>query len=119
MLDNAAEKGNRHAVDVAGAGGGGGVDICVGVDPDEAELLAGAFVDGLCGAEDGAHGDGVVTAEGEGEAAVGGVVVDLVGEGVGDGGDGEGGEHVVDAWVVGGDEGGVGVHCLVPVEVVG
>lgn len=118
MAGNTGEESAGHAVDVARVGGGGRVDVCMGIDPDDAEVLAGSLPGGAGGAPDGADGDGVVAAEGEGEAAVLGFRVDLLRDAVGDGRDGEGTEHVVD-WGVGGrDQVGVVVHLSIVANLV-
>jgi len=95
----AGEEGDGHAVDVAAVGGLGGVDVGVRVDPDDGHVAAEALADGLGGAADGADCDAVVAAEGEDEAALFGVVVDLLAEGLSDGADGSGLLHTAVVWV--------------------
>ena len=58
----AEQRGQRHAVDVAGGRGVRGVDVGVGVDPDQADLLPPAAVK-LGHAGDRAGGQGVVAAQ--------------------------------------------------------
>jgi hypothetical protein len=61
------EHGERHAVDVPRRRGLGGVEVGVGVEPDEAGAPR-----VLRDAGDGAYGDGVVAAEEDGEVTLGG-----------------------------------------------
>lgn len=109
-----------HAVHVAAAARLGGIDVSVGVDPNDRDLAAEALADGPRGAADGADGDAVVAAEGEDEAAEGGVLVDLVGDAAGDGGDGLGVLHAAVGGIGagGGHEVGVEVDGVVAVELV-
>lgn len=70
-------------MDIAGGGGGGGVDVRVGVEPEEAELLA-LLVEEVADAGDGTGSEGVVAAEDEGgESLVHGVRDGLGGAGAG------------------------------------
>lgn len=92
------------------------INIRMRIHPHNRHLTAQPFANGARGAGDGADGDGVVAAEGEDEAALGGVGVDLGAEAVCDGGDGDGVFHVAVGGVGGGSEGGVGVDCVVVVE---
>ena len=64
----AEQRGQRHAVHVAAGRGLGGVDVGVGVDPDEADLLVFAAVE-LGHAGDRSGGDGVIAAEDDGRHA--------------------------------------------------
>ena len=63
----AQQRRDGHAVDIAGKGGIFGVDIGVGIHPDEGKLLRGVV---LGGAGYGAQSQGVVSAEGNGESAL-------------------------------------------------
>ena len=63
----AQQRRDGHAVDIAGKGGIFGVDIGVGIHPDEGKLLRGVV---LGGAGHGAKSQGVVAAEGDGESAL-------------------------------------------------
>lgn len=110
------QKRDRHPVDVPALAALRRVDIRVRIHPNNRHLAAQALADGATGARDGADGDGVVAAEGEDEAARGGVLVDLVGEGLRDGGDGARVLHRAVRGVGGGEEGGVGVHGVVVVQ---
>lgn len=69
------------------------------IHPHDSDFATQALADGERGAGDGADGDGVVAAEGEHEAALGGVGVDLGAEMFGDGGHGDGVFHVAVGWV--------------------
>lgn len=108
----ARQEGDRHAVDVAAVARLGGVDVGVGVDPDDGDLAAEALADGAGAAADGADGDAVVAAEGEDQAALGGVGVDLLGDAAGDGRDGLGVLHAA----VGAVGAGGGDHVRVQVD---
>lgn len=112
----ARQERDRHPVDIPAPAALRRVDIRVRIHPDDGHVAAQALADGAAGAGDGADGDGVVAAEGEDEAARGGVLVDLVGEGLGDGGDGARVLHRAVRGVGRGEEGGVVVHGVVVVQ---
>lgn len=118
VLGEAGEEGEGHAVDVARVGALGGVDVGVGVDPDDGNLAVEALAGGLGGAGNGADGDGVVAAEAEGEAALGGVGVGGLGNLAVDGRDEEGVLHAAVVGVGGGGEVLVELDLGVAVEVV-
>lgn len=94
------------------------IDIRVGVHPDHRNVPPQTFTGGLGGSRDGPHGDGVVAAEGQHEAAFAGVGVDLTAELLGHGGDGAGFLHVAVVRVGGWDEVGVGMDFVVVEDVV-
>ena len=113
---DASEERAGHAVDGAGGGGLGGVDVGVGVDPDDVHAAIETLSDSTGNAGDGSDGDGVVPAEGECETAFFCVGVDLGGEFLGDSGDGEGVSHVELGRVVFGEDVSVGVDGVVIVD---
>jgi len=113
---DAREECAGHAVDRSGGGGLGGVDVGMGVDPDDVHAAVEALSDGTGSAVDGSDGDGVVSAEGECETAFFCVGVDLGGELLGDGGDGEGVSHVELGRVLLREDIGVGVDGVVVVD---
>ena len=116
-LGEARDEGDGHAVNVTGVRGLGRVDVGMGVDPDDPHFAAvEALADGSGGSRDGADRDAVVAAEGEDEAALAGLGVDLLAEGGGDGGDGAGVLHAAVVRVGGGEEGGEVVDGRVAVE---
>lgn len=98
FLGQTSQEGQGHAVDVARVGVLGSVDVSVGVDPDDGNLAAEALARSLGRARDGANGNAVVTAEGEGKTALARLLVGLLGDGLVDSGDGLG---VLHAAVVG------------------
>lgn len=98
LLGEASQEGEGHAVDVAAVAVLGAVDVGVGVDPDDSNLAVEALAGGLGGAGNGANGNTVVTAEGQGQTALGGVLVGRAGNLAGDGGDEQ---RVLHAAVVG------------------
>lgn len=116
MAGNARQKRARHPVNIPRPGGCRGVNIRVSIDPNNVHSLPRTFLDCFRSAGDAADGDAVVAAEGECQTTVLGVRVDLLGEFVGDGGDGEGAEHAVDGGVALGHEGGVFVYDPVVVQ---
>jgi len=61
----------RHAVNVARGAGGGRVHVGVGIDPDDTDAALGLSVV-LGHASDGAGGDGMISAEDDGELAFAG-----------------------------------------------
>lgn len=65
-------------MDIPAAARLGRVDVCVRVDPDDANLAAQTLAQRARGAANRADGDAVVSAEGQHEAALRGVVVHLV-----------------------------------------
>lgn len=64
LAGDARQEGEGHAVDVAAVTVLGGVDVGVGVDPDDGRLAAQALARGLGDTADGADGDAVVATEG-------------------------------------------------------
>lgn len=117
-LGKASQESNGHAVDVAAVAGLGGVDIGVGIDPDDGNLAAEALTGSLGGAGDGANGNGVVAAESEGEAAGDGLFVGLLGDGLVDSRDSAGVLHAAVVLIVGNSELLVVLHLGVAVQLV-
>lgn len=105
-------------MDAAGGRGLRGINVCVGVDPDDIHGPAEPLADGTGSTGNRANGDGVVTTESEGETALFGVFVDLGGETFGDGGNREGVVHAVLRGVFFGEDVGVVVDLAVIVKVV-
>lgn len=97
-----------------------GVDVCVGVDPDDGDLAAEPLTNSLCGAADCADSDGVVAAQSQHEATLAGVAVDLVGNAARDGGHSLWVLHAAVGRVVArrGHQVGVKVDCVVAVQLV-
>ena len=69
------------------------VDICVGINPNDGDLTVKSLAYGFGGAADRADGNRVVAAQGQHEATLAGMAVDLVGNTAGDGRDGLGVLH--------------------------
>lgn len=92
----------------------------MGVDPNDGDLAVEPLANCFCGAADGSHGDGVVAAQGQHEAALASVVVDLVCDAAGDGGDGLGVLHAAVRRVVAslGHQVGVQVDGVVAMQLV-
>lgn len=92
----------------------------MGVDPNDGDLAVESLANGFCGAADGTNGDGVVAAQGQHEAALAGVAVDLVCNAAGDGGDGLGVLHAAVRRVVAslGHQVGVQVDGVVAMQLV-
>ncbi|EGE56147.1 hypothetical protein RHECNPAF_7500119 [Rhizobium etli CNPAF512] len=83
----AAEEGDRHAVNIAGGGGGRRIEIGMGIEPEHEERAT--LVGGVTGhAGDAAHGKAVVAAENERKAAGGGDIIDAAFESASEGADG-------------------------------
>lgn len=116
FLRQPREERNRHTVDIAAVADLRLVDVRVRVHPYEGHFPPEPLAYRARGAAHGADRDGVVAAEGEDEAALRGVGVDLRGYFAGDGRDSEGVFHVAVRGVGGGDQGGVGVDGVVMVE---
>ena len=114
----ARQKGNGHAVDVAAEGDLGGVDVGVGVDPDDGDFSAETLADRLGGAGDGANGDAVVSTEREHEPAGSCVGVYLLAQLLRHGRDSARVLHATVVWVGLGPEAVVVVDLMVAVEVV-
>lgn len=78
-LGNSSQEGNRHAMDIARARTLGSVDIRMGINPDEGHLrVLVAFTDCLCGPGNGTNSNGVITTQGENEASLGSMFVNLI-----------------------------------------
>lgn len=97
-----------------------GVDICVGVDPNDGDLAVESLANGFCGTANGADSDRVIAAQGQHEAALASVAVDLVCDSAGDGGDGLGVLHAAVRRVVAslGHQIGVQVDGVIAMELV-
>lgn len=98
----------------------GRIDIRMRIHPNHGNLPTQTLANRLRRAADTADRDAVITAQGQDEAPLRGVVVDLVGDATGDGGDGAGVFHAAVGRVLTGrgDEVGVEVDGVVAVEFV-
>lgn len=98
----------------------GGINIRMRIHPNNRNLPPEPLTNRFRRTAYTTDGDTVVTAERQNQTALGGVVVDLVGDATGDGGDGAGVFHAAIGRVLprGGDEVGVEVDGVVAVEFV-
>lgn len=118
LLGQPREERNRHAVHIPAVAALGRVDVGVRIDPDDGHLPTQPLPDGLRRPADRADGNGMVAAEGEHEAALLGVRVDLFRELLRHGRDRERVFHPADIRIRGGDELFVGVHRIIVMELV-
>lgn len=73
----ASEKRNRHAVNIPTVARLGSIDISVGVYPDNCQLSTESLANGLRSARNGTNSNAVVATEGENQAALARVSIDL------------------------------------------
>lgn len=114
------QEGHGHPVNISTAARLGSIDVGVRIDPDHGDFPTQALAQRFRTAADGADGDAVVAAQGEDQAALGGVLVDLLGDAVRDGRDGLGVLHAAVGRVgaLRGDQVRVQVDRVVAVEFV-
>ena len=118
VLGQTSQESDRHAVDITRIARLGGVDVSMGIDPDNSNLTTKALAGGLCRTGDCANGNGVIAAQGKDEPALLAVGVDLIGDSFCHAADGLGVLHIAVGRVIFGDKVGVEMDLVVAVELV-
>ena len=113
---DASEERAGHTMDGTRGGGLGGIDVGVGVDPDDVHAAVKTLSDGESSASDRSDGNRVVPTEGKCDTAFFCMGVDLRGEFLGSGRNRKGVVHIELGRVFLGEDVGIGVDRVVVVD---